>query len=85
MNDQHTVDGLLNGLPEVATTEEVAELMRVKTGTVLKWGRDFGLKSIAVGPRVRRFRKEDLRSFLLTSDDLGDAGPAPSSGEENDD
>ncbi|GAA1495386.1 helix-turn-helix domain-containing protein [Paeniglutamicibacter kerguelensis] len=85
MNDPEAVDGLLEALPELATTEEIAELMRVKTGTILKWSKDFGLKSISVGPRVRRFRKTDLRTFLLTSDEISDTGTPPASGEVNDD
>ena len=85
MNDPEAVDGLLEHLPELSTTDEIAELMRVKTGTILKWSKDFGLKSIAVGPRVRRFRKEDLRAFLLTSDDLNEPGNIPVTGEEHDD
>ena len=85
MNDPAAVDSLLEQLPDLATTEEIAELMRVKTGTILKWSQKFGLKSIAVGPRVRRFRKEDLRSFLLHSDELNDPVNDPASGEVDDD
>lgn len=85
MNDPAAVDSLLEQLPDLATTEEIAELMRVKTGTILKWSQKFGLKSISVGPRVRRFRKEDLRAFLLHSDELNDPVHDPASGEVDDD
>lgn len=85
MNDPAAVDSLLEQLPDLATTEEIAELMRVKTGTILKWSQKFGLKSISVGPRVRRFRKEDLRTFLLHSDELNDPVNDPASGEADDD
>ncbi|MGL3808124.1 helix-turn-helix domain-containing protein [Paeniglutamicibacter sp. R2-26] len=85
MNDPAAVDSLLEQLPDLATTEEIAELMRVKTGTILKWSQKFGLKSISVGPRIRRFRKEDLRSFLLHSDELNDPASDPASGEVDDD
>jgi excisionase family DNA binding protein len=85
MNDPQAVDALLAELPELSTTEEIADLMRVKTGTILKWSKDFGLKSISVGSRIRRFRKEDLRAFLLTSDELSDPGSTPAPGEEHDD
>jgi len=69
MNDPKAVESLLDGLPDVLTTEEVANLMRVDTSTVIRWSRDYGLRIIAIGPRLRRIRLEDLREFLLTSDE----------------
>lgn len=69
MNDPEAVDDLITDLPEWATTEEIADRMRVKPQTVLKWNREYGLKSVSVGGRVRRYRKKDVRDFLLTSDD----------------
>ncbi|MGP5411909.1 helix-turn-helix domain-containing protein [Glutamicibacter ardleyensis] len=72
MNSQEAVEDILSPLPELATTEEVADLMRVKQQTVLKWTKDHGLKCITVGARVRRFRKKDLREFLLNSDEAGE-------------
>lgn len=35
MNDPEAVDDLITDLPEWATTEEIADLMRVKPQTVL--------------------------------------------------
>lgn len=84
MNNPEAIDDLLADLPNLATTEEIAELMRVKPQTVLKWTKDNGLNSITVGARVRRFRKKDLRDFFLNSDEIADAGK-PADGEENDD
>ncbi|GAA0191994.1 DNA-binding protein [Glutamicibacter creatinolyticus] len=43
MNDSEAVDDLITDLPEWATTEEIADLMRVKPQTVLKWNREYGL------------------------------------------
>lgn len=70
MNDPTAIDHLLSGQPEMLTTEEVAELMRVERPTVLRWASDYGLKILSIGPRIKRIRREDLREFLLTSDEL---------------
>ncbi|MGP5383982.1 helix-turn-helix domain-containing protein [Glutamicibacter arilaitensis] len=72
MNDPEAVDDLLKDLPEWSLTEEIADLMRVKAQTVLKWTREYGLKSVSIGQRVRRYRKKDVRDFLLRSDEAGD-------------
>lgn len=66
--------------PDLITPEELAALMRVNPTTVTRWVRDYGLKTISVGPRLRRFLKEDVREFLLYSDELSDS----SSGEVSD-
>jgi len=72
MNDPDAVNDLIAGLPEWATTEEIADTMRVKPQTVLKWNKDYGLKSVDVGTRVRRYRKKDVREFLLRSAESAD-------------
>ncbi|MGO2070205.1 helix-turn-helix domain-containing protein [Glutamicibacter arilaitensis] len=72
MNDPEAVEDLISELPEWATTEEIADVMRVKAQTVLKWSRDYGLKSVSVGQRLRRYRKKDIREFLLRSDESAD-------------
>jgi len=72
VNDPEAVDDLIADLPEWATTEEIADIMRVKPQTVLKWNKDYGLKSVSVGARVRRYRKKDVRDFLLNSDEETD-------------
>lgn len=72
MNDKTAVDALLQDLPEVLTVAEVAELMRVDASTVGQWAKDYGLTVITIGPRTRRIRLEDLREFLLHSDEHHD-------------
>ena len=72
MNDPDAVNDLIADLPEWATTEEIADVMRVKPQTVLKRNKDYGLKSVSVGSRVRRYRKKDVRDFLLKSDEESD-------------
>lgn len=72
VNDPDAVNDLIADLPEWATTEEIADVMRVKPQTVLKWNKDYGLKSVSVGSRVRRYRKKDVRDFLLKSDEESD-------------
>lgn len=72
MNDPEAVEDLIADLPEWATTEEIADVMRVKAQTVLKWNREYGLKSVSIGSRVRRYRKKDVRDFLLRSDETAD-------------
>ncbi len=80
MNDPKVIDTLLREAPDLITPEELAALMRVNPTTVTRWVRDYGLKTISVGPRLRRFLKEDVREFLLYSDELSDS----SSGEVSD-
>lgn len=72
MNEPEAVDDLIADLPEWATTEEIADTMRVKPQTVLKWNKEYGLKNVAVGTRVRRYRKKDVRDFLLRSAEAND-------------
>lgn len=70
MNDPDAIDGLLEDLPDVITTDEAAQLMRVQPSTVIRWADELGLNIISIGPRIRRIRKEDLRAFLLRTDEL---------------
>jgi len=72
MNEPDAVDDLIADLPEWATTEEIADTMRVKPQTVLKWNKEYGLKTVSVGTRVRRYRKKDVREFLLHSAEVTD-------------
>lgn len=72
MNDPKVIDALLSEAPDLMTPEEVAALMRVNPSTVTRWVRDYGLKSISVGPRLKRFRKDDVREFFLHGDELSD-------------
>ncbi|MCV7451184.1 helix-turn-helix domain-containing protein [Micrococcus luteus] len=70
MNDVAAVDELLADLPEVLTLEEIADLLRVSTATVLRWQHKAGLKTLVLGERLRRVRKADLRDFLVTADGI---------------
>ena len=72
MNDPELIDELLEGLPDLVTSEEIAKLMRVTPNTILKWTRDMGLRHIAVGSRLKRVRKSDLREILINSDQQQD-------------
>lgn len=70
MNDAAAVDALLADLPEVLTPEEISDLLRVSTATVLRWQREYGLKTLVLGERLRRVRKTDLRDFLIAADTM---------------
>lgn len=72
MNDPKAVDSLLDGLPDLLTTDEVAELMRVSQGTVLRWIKEQGLTVLSVGPRLRRIQRSHLREWLLEADQIKD-------------
>ncbi|MEW1982436.1 helix-turn-helix domain-containing protein [Citricoccus sp. NPDC079358] len=72
MNDPKAVDSLLEGQPELLTTDEIAELMRVSQGTVLRWMKEQGLPAITVGPRLRRVQRDHFRDWLLKADEIDD-------------
>jgi len=73
MNDPDAIEALLEDAPEVMTTEELADLLKVKPATVARWSRDFGLKSVSIGFRLKRFTKKNVREFLAHSDELSDS------------
>ena len=70
VNDPAAVDALLAELPEVLTLEEIADLLRVSTTTVMRWHRDNGLKALVLSERIRRVRKADLHDFLVQTDQI---------------
>lgn len=72
MNDPKVVDTLLEGQPELFTTDEICTLMRVSQGTVLRWMTDQKLPVITVGPRLRRVQLAHLRGWLLQADEIKD-------------
>lgn len=72
MNDPKAVDSLLDGQPDLLTTDEIAELMRVSQGTVLRWIKEQGLPVITVGPRLRRVQLPHFREWLLKADEIND-------------
>jgi excisionase family DNA binding protein len=72
MNDPKAVDSLLEGQPDLLTTDEICTLMRVSQGTVLRWMKEQGLLTISVGPRLRRVQREHFREWLLKADEIDD-------------
>ena len=63
MANRKAIDGML-------TISEVAELLNVHINTVRRWSNQETLKAYRVGSRGdRRFRQEDIESFLLGSKD----------------
>ncbi|WP_210417178.1 helix-turn-helix domain-containing protein [Citricoccus sp. SGAir0253] len=72
MNDPKAVDTLLEGQPELLTTDEICTLMRVSQGTVLRWMKDQDLPVISVGPRLRRVQLARFREWLLQADEIKD-------------
>lgn len=72
MNDPTAVDSLLEGQPDLLTTDEICTIMRVSQGTVLRWMKDQKLPVISVGPRLRRVQQEHFREWLLQADEIKD-------------
>lgn len=70
MNDPRVVESIIEQSPELASSNEVAKLLRVEPATVTKWIRHGELQGIKIGKRTTRIRKEDLRSFLLNADEM---------------
>ncbi len=66
---KHSDDGIYEGETEgtgsLLTVGEVASLLQVHSNTVRKWSNLGILSSFRIGPRRdRRFRKEDIATFL---------------------
>lgn len=65
----HIVNEALAGnfekVPELLTTEEVAQIFRVTPSTVLSWVAQQELKCVQVGPKLHRFPKSCLKELLL--------------------
>lgn len=72
MNDPRLIDELLEGFPELATPQEVGDLLRLGIVTINKWLRSGQLPVIRAGRRVNRIPKKELREFLLNADTLID-------------
>lgn len=70
VNDPTVVDAILEDCPELASSSEVAQLLRVEPGTVTKWIRHGELNGLKIGTRTTRVRKTDLREFLLRADEM---------------
>lgn len=72
MNDPKLIDDLLEGFPDLATPQEVGDLLRVGIVTINKWMRSGHIPSIRAGLRVNRIPKKELREFLLNADEMKD-------------
>jgi excisionase family DNA binding protein len=72
MNDPKAVDSLLEGQPDLLTTDDICTLMRVSQGTVLRWMKDQNVPVISVGPRLRRVQREHFGEWLLQADGITD-------------
>lgn len=57
--------GNFDDVPELLTTEEVAQLFRVTPATVLRWVTERGLTCVQVGPKLHRFPKSCLEELFL--------------------
>jgi excisionase family DNA binding protein len=96
MNDPKAVDALLEGQPELLTTDEICTLMRVSQGTVLRWMKDQDLPVITVGrgcvasswptsvsgcSKRTRSRTDRRRARPVTTSLPGEAIPGPARGQ----
>ena len=60
--------------PKLLTAEEVAEMLRIKTKTVLDWGERGYLPCITLGPGSRklvRFREDEILKLISESEQRG--------------
>lgn len=56
--------GNFDNVPELLTTEEVAQIFRITPTTVLRWVTERGVTSLQVGPKMHRFPKACLEEML---------------------
>jgi len=62
-NDKKTLN--LNNLPDLLTVSEVAQLLRVSTLTIKRWGKRGKLPAIRINSRGdRRYKKESVLWLL---------------------
>lgn len=61
--DNNFVDALEDA-PDLLTAEEVAQIFRVTSSTVLRWVAEQDLKCIQVGPKLHRFPKWCIEEYL---------------------
>lgn len=62
---QEALAGNFDTMPELLTTEEVAQILRVTPATVLRWVAEGAVTSLQVGPKLHRFPKRYLEEVLL--------------------
>lgn len=58
---------ILDTAPELMTTEEVAQLLRVSTATVIRWVAHHDLRCVQVGSKLHRFPKWCVQEFVATT------------------
>lgn len=51
-------------LEKLLTPEEAAEVLRVKTRTVMEWLRQEKLRGFKLGGKLWRIKESDLRAFI---------------------
>ncbi|GAA1150493.1 excisionase family DNA binding protein [Nesterenkonia lutea] len=84
MNDPKLIDELLKDFPDLATPQEVGDLLRVGMVTINKWIRAGHIPAIRAGLRVNRIPKKQLRDFLLNADEMKDPEADEALGKEKD-
>jgi excisionase family DNA binding protein len=63
--------GVPRKLPELLTTQQIAELFAVDPATVNRWARDKVLTAIRLpGMRAYRFRRDEVERLLDHSEDV---------------
>lgn len=66
-NRTNKIGGGIKMPEKLLTTQEVAEQLNVGSGTVLKLARENVLRSIIAGPRIYRFKQEEVDRFIRES------------------
>ena len=55
----------IHKMPDLLTVKEVAQLLRISTLTVKRWGKAKKLKEIRINSRGdRRYKRQDIMEFL---------------------
>ncbi|MBA7565266.1 hypothetical protein ES708_06942 [subsurface metagenome] len=76
-------NGNRNSIDPMLTTSDVARLLNVHINTVRRWSNQGVIKVYRIGSRGdRRFRREDVSSFLAEQNNNGGDGLFSETGEE---
>ncbi len=55
-------------IPELITLKEASEILKVHPNTLRAWDNKGILKAVRIGvKKVRRYRKQDIKSFIKTN------------------